>query len=675
MSLLREVIDSVGEMEWTHFIKRIPILIRDTDMCRSEVFKTLDDFYLHYLQKPKKIPHLAEKLQAIQKELQDLCSNCEQWLIRESLCPKKDKNYHDILNQLRDTLKLCTEVKDCYFMNEYLIDLRIYENNCEKSTQLIEKIRYTFTNCDSQILKKYYSKHSKIMESTTFLRLGEVITNKFIFGVKNHNCIRFIEVKKNIDIGDSIYLLLKCFNHIKQLDDLIDFIEEFIMVPIVTCNVVMTTNDTTIQLRIIKNEKPHYSEVFTELREMTNFLLKNFNICIDKSLNNSLLDYIGSQLNKKTSTLIKKQCLQSLSGNSGDTKSFDYETFLIEVENLQNDLANIKFINDNSLLIYAQKLKRLRSLRSQDPIFNHIKTLINKSNFEIVKLKTNSNKMSDLPSMSISNVVQEIERILENIFKSPNLCKQQIDLILRICHYYRIHSTEVAKQSTPQKIALFHNNYIYMAYKLRHWNIHYSNIIFKDDTVPVFKNEAILFQTVGEEVLDTFLQKQKSRLSSWLNKLGDSETRESCEYFEITFRICLTEINSLIESWNDLLPITVFHKHIGEILNVICYSLIKLILKLENINEDLVRKISKIFDDILKLDKYFEGVADLKKFIICWNQFRALSFILKSDLKEIEINEYHKLYKANFEPFEVIKIFKALFKQSEREAVLSQLYN
>lgn len=43
------------------------------------------------------------------------------------------------------------------------------------------------------------------MESTTFIRLGEVMTNEFIFVVKD-NCLRFIEVKKYFDFEDAIYL-------------------------------------------------------------------------------------------------------------------------------------------------------------------------------------------------------------------------------------------------------------------------------------------------------------------------------------------------------------------------------------------------------------------------------------------------------------------------------------
>lgn len=678
MSILREVIESVEEVEWNNYNKRIPVLVNDVHLCRTEVFEILDDFYLEFIQKPVMMPQLGDKLSSFLKELEILRLGCEQGIIREINSPKKHKDFETLLDTVKRTFESCQLVSNCYQIHEMFVDLESYKNNCEKSLQLMKKIRYKMDNTESAILQRYYRKHFKLMESAVLLRFGKILNEKFIFEVKKQNTISYLRVMKHITIGNTIELLLWYFNHIKQMNDLVNFIWEFLIVPIVTCSVTMNSNDSGIELKILKKEEPYYKEVFKRLHDVNNFLKCNFNICIDSTGNVSLLDYIGNHLKGRISSLLISKCLEKISKDFRDNDSLDYENIIMNVENLVNALKTTKLITDDSLLNYVKNLEQIHQSREQNVFFTDMRNILSRKNYDIVRVGSESVDKSALPSMSISSVVQDLQQLIEKILLKEKEDRVFTDGVHNILNFFREYTSKDVEEMTSQEVALLYNNYIYISFELNSCNTLHSHVILEDNSVPLFKDESYLFQIAGEEILDHFLVKERKKLELSLNELVDENKVISCELFQTTFSKCLRQIELLAESWFGLLSKTSFNRYIGVCFDVICNFLIKFILKFDNsIDEDLIVLTSKIFNSILKLiEKYFVDVTDLNKFINCWSQFEALSYVLKFDLVEIQINKLYEPLKSNFNPSVVKQIFKAIFVESERRnAFLLDLYS
>ncbi|NXG16597.1 ZW10 protein, partial [Grallaria varia] len=448
----------------------------------------------------------------------------------------------------------------------------------------------------------------------------------------------------------------------------------------------------------------------------------------------TLVELLGELIWEELSNCLIQNCLvNSIPTNS--SKLEQYTEVIKSTEEFEKVLKNIQFLKGDTtdLLKYARNVNsHFASKKCQDviaaarnlmtsEIHNTVKItpdscvalpqLPDPGSGDHLKMQKPSNllhsgtgnlenksKLSQytfsLPACRISSSVEQLmelvnQTLLEAATSTDQCCVQLFYSVRRIFQlFYEVVPTyhKESLQKFPQLAAIHHNNCMYLAHHLLTLGHKYryctTNILSKEaasfvDLVPAFRR-------LGMECFKAQMRVQKGEILERLSSVRNFSNMDDEENFRAAnkaIRQVLHQLKRLGQVWQDVLPVNVYCKALGTLLNTALAEIVTRIVALEDISaEDAERLYSlckimveegpKVFTPLPEEDENKKYQEEVPVYVEKWMAFKELMIILQANLQEIvdQWADGNGPLAAEFSAAEVKSLIRALFQNTERRA-------
>ncbi|CAJ0944828.1 unnamed protein product [Ranitomeya imitator] len=517
----------------------------------------------------------------------------------------------------------------------------------------------------------------------------------------------------------------------------------FILKPLVSfpsLHVLVETQPQGVVLRFdsLKSDQTHPppAEVFLKLKQVLELLHKHL---LDIPVENKrgeggnkvvLAEVLGDLIWEDISESIIKDCLvYSIPTNS--SKLEQYEEVIKSTEQFENDLKEMQYLKGDAteLLKYARNVNShfaskkckdvivtARNLMTSE-IHNTVK-ITPDSKVNIPKLQSpggekvktqkspsheaqaleNEVKMGQhtfsLPTCRISESVQKLMELayqtLSEATASKKPCAIQLFYTVRnIFHlFYDVVPTYHREnlQKLPQLSAIHHNNCMYIAHHMLTLG-HQFRYRFPSplsDGAATFVDMVPGFRRLGTE---TFLAQMRLQKGDLLDRLSNARSFVNMEdennYIagHKAIRQVIHQLSRLGKVWQDVLPVGIYCKAMGTLLNTAITEMITKIAALEDISTEdgerlytLCRTVIEegplVFTPLPDEGKNKQFQEEVPVYVQKWMKFKELMIILQANLQEIVDRwaDGKGPLATEFSTNEVKSLIRALFQNTERRA-------
>lgn len=488
-------------------------------------------------------------------------------------------------------------------------------------------------------------------------------------------------------------------------------------------------------------EHPSPSEVFVKIRLVLEVLQKQLlDLPLDTDLENEktskiiLAEMLGDMIWEELSECLIKNCLvYSIPTNS--SKLQQYEEIIQSTEEFENALKEMRFLKGDTtdLLKYARNINSHFANKKCQDVIVAARNLMTSEIHNTVKITPDSKiSVPDLPScdeddklqvqkMSTTqyNEVVNLEpentldqhsfslppcRISESVKKLMELAYQTlleattssdqcaVQLFYSVRNIFHLFHDVVPTyhkenlQKLPQLAAIHFNNCMYIAHHLltlgHQFRLRLAPILC--DGTTTFVDLVPGFRRLGTECFLAQMQAQKrallERLSSARN-FSNMDDEENYSAASKAVRQVLHQLKRLGIVWQDVLPVNIYCKAVGTLLNTAISEVIGRITALEDIStEDGDRLYSlcktvmdegpQVFAPLCEESKNKKYQEEVPVYVPKWMPFKELMIILQASLQEIGDRwaDGKGPLAAAFSSSEVKALIRALFQNTERRA-------
>ncbi|KAM8795659.1 centromere/kinetochore protein zw10 homolog [Eudromia elegans] len=310
----------------------------------------------------------------------------------------------------------------------------------------------------------------------------------------------------------------------------------------------------------------------------------------------------------------------------------------------------------------------------------------------------NESKLSQhtfsLPTCRISSSVEELMDLAYQTLSEATASSDQccIQLFYSVRNMFQLFYDVVPTyhkenlQKLPQLAAIHHNNCMYIAHHLltlgHQFRYRLSSILC--DGTATFVDMVPGFRRLGMECFLAQMRVQKGeileRLSSARNFSNMDDEDNYCAANK-AIRQVLHQLKRLGKVWQDVLPVNVYCKAMGTLLNTALTEIVTRITALEDISaEDADRLYSlcktvveegpQVFTPFPEEDKNKKYQEEVPVYVQKWMTFKELMLILQANLQEIVDRwaDGKGPLAAEFSSVEVKNLIRALFQNTERRA-------
>nr|XP_037861116.1 centromere/kinetochore protein zw10 homolog [Chlorocebus sabaeus] len=488
-------------------------------------------------------------------------------------------------------------------------------------------------------------------------------------------------------------------------------------------------------------EYPSPSEVFTKIRLVLEVLQKQLlDLSLDSDLENEktstvpLAEMLGDMIWEDLSECLIKNCLvYSIPTNS--SKLQQYEEIIQSTEEFENALKEMRFLKGDTtdLLKYARNINsHFANKKCQDvivaarnlmtsEIHNTVK-IIPDSKINVPELPTpdEDNKLEvqkvsntqyneavnlepentldqhsfSLPTCRISESVKKLmelayQTLLEATTSSDQCAVQLFYSVRNIFHLFHdvvptYHKENL--QKLPQLAAIHHNNCMYIAHHLltlgHQFRLRLAPILC--DGTATFVDLVPGFRRLGTECFLAQMRAQKGELLERLSSARNFSNMDDEENYSVAskaVRQVLHQLKRLGIVWQDVLPVNIYCKAMGTLLNTAISEIIGKITALEDIStEDGDRLYSlcktvmdegpQVFAPLSEESKNKKYQEEVPVYVPKWMPFKELMMMLQASLQEIGDRwaDGKGPLAAAFSSSEVKALIRALFQNTERRA-------
>ncbi|XP_056398391.1 centromere/kinetochore protein zw10 homolog isoform X2 [Hyla sarda] len=443
-----------------------------------------------------------------------------------------------------------------------------------------------------------------------------------------------------------------------------------------------------------------------------------------------LAEVLGDLIWEDISESIIKDCLvYSIPNNSN--KLEQYEEVIKATEQFENDLKGMKYLKGDAteLLKYARNVNaHFASKKCQDvivtarnlmtsEIHNTVK-ITPDSKVNVPKLQSprgekakpqkspsheapaleNEVKLSQhtfsLPTCRISKSVEKLMELayqtLSEATTSNEPCAIQLFYTVRnIFHlFYDVVPTYHKEnlQKLPQLSAIHHNNCMYIAHHLltlgHQFRYHLPAPLI--DGAATFVDMVPGFRRLGTE---TFLAQMRLQKGELLDRLSNArsfinmEDEDNYTAGHKAIRQIVHQLSRLGKVWQDVLPVGIYCKAMGTLLNTAITEMINKITALEDISTEdgerlytlcrtMIEEGPLVFTPYPEEGKNKKFQEEVPIYVQKWMKFKELMIILQANLQEIVDRwaDGKGPLATEFSPNEVKSLIRALFQNTERRA-------
>ncbi|XP_055129157.1 centromere/kinetochore protein zw10 homolog isoform X2 [Symphalangus syndactylus] len=470
--------------------------------------------------------------------------------------------------------------------------------------------------------------------------------------------------------------------------------------------------------------------------------LKSFDLPLDTDLENEktstvpLAEMLGDMIWEDLSECLIKNCLvYSIPTNS--SKLQQYEEIIQSTEEFENALKEMRFLKGDTtdLLKYARNINsHFANKKCQDvivaarnlmtsEIHNTVK-IIPDAKINVPELPTpdEDNKLEvqkvyntqynevmnlepentldqhsfSLPTCRISESVKKLmelayQTLLEATTSSDQCAVQLFYSVRNIFHLFHdvvptYHKENL--QKLPQLAAIHHNNCMYIAHHLltlgHQFRLRLAPILC--DGTATFVDLVPGFRRLGTECFLAQMRAQKGelleRLSSARN-FSNMDDEENYSAASKAVRQVLHQLKRLGIVWQDVLPVNIYCKAMGTLLNTAISEVIGKITALEDISTDdgdrlyslcktVMDEGPQVFAPLSEEGKNKKYQEEVPVYVPKWMPFKELMMMLQASLQEIGDRwaDGKGPLAAAFSSSEVKALIRALFQNTERRAAV-----
>ncbi|CAN2388266.1 Centromere kinetochore protein zw10 homolog [Pristimantis euphronides] len=485
-------------------------------------------------------------------------------------------------------------------------------------------------------------------------------------------------------------------------------------------------------------EHPPPAEVFLKLKVVLELLHQHL---LDVPVENQqgkegnqvvLAEVLGDLIWENISESIIKDCLvYSIPSNSRRLEQ--YEEVIKATEQFENDLKEMKYLKGDAteLLKYARNVNaHFASKKCQDVIVSARNLMTSEihntvqitpdSKVNVPKLRSpgdekvkqqkspaqeapaleNEAKLSQhtfsLPTCRISESVQKLIELayqtLSEATTSNRPCAIQLFYTVRnLFHlFYDVVPTYHKEnlQKLPQLSAIHHNNCMYIAHHLitLGHQFRYRLPAPLSDGAATFVDMVPGFRRLGTEAFLAQMRLQKGELLDRLSNARSFVNMEDEDNYTAghkAIRQVIHQLSRLGKVWQDVLPVTIYCKAMGTLLNTAITEVINKITALEDISTEdgerlytlcrtMIEEGPLVFTPLPEEGKNKKFQEEVPIYVQKWMKFKELMIILQANLQEIVDRwaDGKGPLATEFSTNEVKSLIRALFQNTERRAAV-----
>uniref|UniRef100_A0A8C5NZD6 Centromere/kinetochore protein zw10 homolog n=1 Tax=Jaculus jaculus TaxID=51337 RepID=A0A8C5NZD6_JACJA len=442
-------------------------------------------------------------------------------------------------------------------------------------------------------------------------------------------------------------------------------------------------------------EHPSPSEVYAKIRIVLEVLHKQLlDLPLDTDLENEkppptviLPEMLGDVIWEDLSECLIKNCLvYSIPTNS--SKLQQYEEIIQSTEQFELSLKEMKFLKGDTtdLLKYARNINcHFANKKCQDVIVaarNLMTSEIHNTVKEQLIFETHSESVKKLMELAY-------QTLLEATTSSDQCAVQLFYSVRNIFHLFHdvvptYHRENL--QKLPQLAAIHHNNCMYIAHHLltlgHQFRSRFAPILC--DGTTTFVDLVPGFRRLGTQCFLAQMRAQKGELLERLSSarsFSNMDDEDNYSAASKAIRQVLHQLKRLGIVWQDVLPVNIYCKAMGTLLNTAISEIIGRITALEDISTEDGDRLYSLCKTVMdEAPQVFAPLSDESKnkkyqeevpvYVPKWMPFKELMMLLQASLQEIGDRwaDGKGPLATAFSSSEVKALIRALFQNTERRA-------
>ena len=518
----------------------------------------------------------------------------------------------------------------------------------------------------------------------------------------------------------------------------------YILKPIVTRKTRLeegNSNSFILHVDQESEERPNPVTVLEDFEIICRLLFKYFDFCL--SDNQHFLSKIGSQICKPSVDLLMKECLMPAVPDKKDEFEGYFPKITTVVKSFHTAMLATKFFKENeieALLQFVENLNETFVNKKCCSILGQARMLMKKDLHVVTKIeekaslgkedledllqtKTNTNLKIDVsqeeellplpqgmslndglfkfPTCQVSTSMIDLKALIDNVINEALEVKDDAlysgRLLVALRNVFEMYNDVLpvthneSLKSFPLNSALGYNNCMYLAHECLQIFIPAEKLPDPLNRRPLTFSD--LVPKLRQTGIEVFMAQMRRLRDQFRSLLRDSVTGigqlDGSNLLPNTSEKCMKQVMHqmlhLKSLWEDTLPLSIYRRSIGTLLNSVVEELVQRVVVLEDIAADAAVQICTLFTTLQ--DKAPEQIfviagnketskGDIVRYVKKWNRFKELIIILNASMREIEDRwASGKGPLANeFTAEEVKRMIRALFQNTDRRAaVLSRI--
>uniref|UniRef100_A0A8C4F5U8 Centromere/kinetochore protein zw10 homolog n=1 Tax=Dicentrarchus labrax TaxID=13489 RepID=A0A8C4F5U8_DICLA len=464
---------------------------------------------------------------------------------------------------------------------------------------------------------------------------------------------------------------------------------------------------TTLALHCLEEsteERSTPSQVYSKLLLVLKTLHTHL---LDVSIGDKKLSAIlGELIWEEISQCIIHECLlYSIPTNSSQLEK--YNTVIKETEEFEKSLKELEFLQGDStdLLKYARDVNcHFASKKCKDVIVAARKLMTSKMHNTVKITPDYKLRLPKLPApgseVKVKQETTKEELIMENTkqLSAWSLClpacrisesvQQLMELALNtLCEAVGSSTQWYNLLKFPHLAAIQHNNCMYLAHHLltlgHHFRAHLPQPL--SEGVATFVDMVPGFRKLGAQCFLAQMNVQRAELLERLStahnfcNLDDEDNYIAASK---AVRQVIHQLKQLGTVWQDVLPVSIYCKAMGNLLNTAITEVIAKIMMLEDISSEdgehlhtlcqtIIEEGPLVFIPLAEENKNKKYQEEVPLYVKKWSTFKELVIVLRANLQEIVDRwaDGKGPLAVEFSSSEVKNLIRALFQNTERRAV------
>uniref|UniRef100_A0A671T3E4 Centromere/kinetochore protein zw10 homolog n=1 Tax=Sinocyclocheilus anshuiensis TaxID=1608454 RepID=A0A671T3E4_9TELE len=462
----------------------------------------------------------------------------------------------------------------------------------------------------------------------------------------------------------------------------------------------------SLQCTETKADHPDPSQVYTKVLTVLKTLHEQlFDVSIDEK---KVSEILGDLIWKEMSECIIRECLvHSIPANSSQLA--EYSEVIKQTEDFESSLKEMGYLAGDStdLLKYARNVNcHFASKKCQDVIVAARKLMASEMHNTVKITPEYKLSIPKLPSPSGG----EKER-KESCKKSAHYDQQSLEnekqlspntMCLPLCRISEsvqqlmdlaIQTLSEAVGSSPQwdnflklphLAAIQHNNCMFIAHHLLTLGFQFKPHLPLKDGVAYFVDLVPGFRRLGAQCFVAQMNVQKAEMLERLSTARNFSNLDDEDNYSVAskaIRQVIHQLRRLGKVWQDVLPVNIYCKSIGTLLNTAISELINKIMMLEDISnmdgerlrtlcQTIIEEGPLVFNPLPEENKNKKYQEEVPVYVKKWMTLKEISMVLNANLQEIVDRwaEGKGPLAVEFSCNEMKSLIRALFKNTERRA-------